>query len=345
MTNKPPCGGADYIARTMRSWLLTALTHTRTSRMQSNPLAKSVVLLAAGLWFLPAGAKPKPDIVIDDTDVYPESMSAASDGTLYIGSIKGIVFKAVPGSTTAKPWIRPSAENGLLSLLGVLTDEKSHTLWICSSPNSFRNPPVAGVAALMAFDLKTGAQKGVYPFPAPASVCNDITIAQDGAAYASDTPNGRILKLARGAKQLTVFADDPALKGIDGIVFDAHGVLYANIVTKNLLVRVTMGKTGAHTIATLTTSAPIAAPDGFRLISGDKFLLAEGNGGRIDEVTIKGDAAEVRVLKEGLISPPAVTLVGNTAYALEGKIGYLFDPKLKGQDPGQFKVYAVPLGR
>jgi hypothetical protein len=141
-----------------------------------------------------------------------------------------------------------------------------------------------------------------------------------------------------------VFADDPALKGIDGIVFDARGVLYANIVTKNLLVRVAMTKSGAGAITTLTTSAPIAAPDGFRLIAGERFLLAEGNGGRIDEVTIKGNAAEIRVLKEGLISPPAVTLVGSTAYALEGKIGYLFDPKLKGQDPGQFKAYAIPLG-
>ena len=69
----------------------------------------------------------------------------------------------------------------------------------------------------------------------------------------------------------------------------------------------------------------------------------EGTAGRIDEVTIDGDRATIKMLKDGLISPPAVTLVGKTAYALEGKIGYLIDPKLKGQDPGQFKVYAVPL--
>ena len=57
------------------------------------------------------------------------------------------------------------------------------------------------------------------------------------------------------------------------------------------------------------------------------------------------DHAEIKVLREGLISPPAVTLIGHTAYALEGKIGYLVDPKLKGQDPGIFKAYAVPLGK
>ena len=40
------------------------------------------------------------------------------------------------------------------------------------------------------------------------------------------------------------------------------------------------------------------------------------------------------MLKEGLISPPGVTTVGKTAYAIEGKITYLIDPKLKGQEPG-----------
>ena len=55
-----------------------------------------------------AGSKPLPDVLIDDTNVYPESMSAAHDGTLYIGSMKGIIFRATPGSPKAEPWIRPT---------------------------------------------------------------------------------------------------------------------------------------------------------------------------------------------------------------------------------------------
>lgn len=300
----------------------------------------SLVLCAVGN----AGGRPLPDVVIDDTNVYPESLSAARDGTLFIGSIKGIVFRARPGSGKAEAWIKPSPENGLLSLLGVLADERSGTLWTCSSPNPFRNPPAVGTASLMAFDLRTGKQKGVYPFPPPAAVCNDITIARDGTAYASDTPNGRIFKLTRGSKNLELFAQDEQLKGIDGIVFSGDGRLYVNIVTKGLLLQVDRTATGAvGEITPVVTSMPLAAPDGFRLVQDHTFLLAEGNGGRIDAVTINGDHADIKVLREGLISPPAVTLVGNTAYALEGKIGYLIDPKLKGQDPGVFKAYAVAL--
>ena len=196
----------------------------------------------------------------------------------------------------------------------------------------------------MAFDLKTGKQKGAYPLPAPAAACNDITIAKNGTAYATDTPNGRIFTLKPGAKSLELYAEDVRLKGIDGIVFGGDGTLYLNIVSKGQLMRVDRGADGAMTgLTELQLSRPVAGPDGFRLIAGNRFLLAEGNSGRIDEVVITGDKAEIKTLKEGLISPPGVTLVGRTAYGLEGKITYLLDPKLKGQSPEPFVAHAIPL--
>ena len=188
-----------------------------------------------------ASAAPRGDIRIDDTHVYPESLSATADGTVYVGGIKGVVFRDKPGATMAEPWATPK---DVLSILGVLADPANHTLWLCSTPNNLRNPPVAGVSALMALDLKTGKPKGVYPFPAPASACNDITVAKDGTAYASDTPNGRIFTLKRGAKALELFADDAKLKGIDGIAFSGDGTLYANIVTKGQMVRIERGTDG-----------------------------------------------------------------------------------------------------
>ena len=281
---------------------------------------------------------------VDDVNVFPESLSSGPDGSLYIGSMKGIVFRAPPHAAMAEAWIQPTAENGILSLLGVLADGRSKTLWLCSSPSPLRSLPAVGVSSLVAFDLKSGRQKGAWPFPAPASACNDITIARDGSAYATDTPNGRILVLKPHAKALELFAEDPKLKGIDGIVFSGSGVLYANIVSRGALVRLDRGKDGKFAgITELKLSQPVAGPDGFRLISGDRFLLAEGTSGRIDEVTIKGDEAQITVLKEGLTSPPGVTRVGRVAYATEGKIGYLIDPKLKGQSPGAFFARAIPL--
>lgn len=286
-------------------------------------------------------AAPRGDIRIDGAHVFPESMSSTADGTVYVGSIWGVVYRARPGAAMAEAWTQPE---GVLSILGVLADPAHKTLWLCSTPNNFRNPPIAGISAVMALDLKTGKRTGSWPFPAPASTCNDITIARDGTAYASDTSNGRIFTIRRGAKAMELFAQDDRLKGIDGIVFSGDGVLYANIVTKGQLVRIDRGTDGKFSgVTVLKLSQPVAGPDGFRLISGKRFLLAEGNSGKVDEVTIDGDEATIKVLKEGLVSPPGVTAVGKTAYAIEGKIGYLIDPKLKGQEPGAFYVRAIPL--
>ena len=302
-------------------------------------------VLAAMAAAVSAQAAPPADVRIDDVNVFPESLSGGPDGSLYIGSMKGIVFRARPHAAMAEAWIQPTPENGILSLLGVLADGRSKTLWLCSSPSTLRSPPAVGVASLMAFDLKTGVRKGAWPFPAPASACNDITLGRDGAAYASDTPNGRIFVLKPHAKALELFAEDPKLKGVDGIVFSGDGVLYANIVSRGALVRIDRGKDGRFAgITELKLSQPVAGPDGFRLISGRRFLLAEGASGKVDEVRVQGDAATIRVLRQGLVSPPGVTLAGRTAYAIEGKILYLIDPKLKGQSPGPFFARAIPLG-
>jgi len=301
----------------------------------------ALIALTAGSACL---AAPPADIPIAASHIYPESLSAGADGTLYIGSIKGIVFRKLPGETEASPWITPDASNGILSLLGVLTDPATNTLWLCSAPNPFRTPPATGISALKALDLATGALKASYDFPAPAAACNDIAIAPDGTVFATDTPNGRILSLKPGDMALSVFAADPALRGIDGIAFDDVGTLFINNVIANTLQRIERGTDGSYAGATtLILSQPVKGPDGFRLLSGKTFLLAEGPGGRIDTVTIDGDRATVTPVKTGLNSSPAVTHFGGVGYALEGKIGYLVDPKLKGQDPDPFVIRAFAL--
>jgi hypothetical protein len=289
-------------------------------------------------------ADTRTEIRIDETEVYPESITSTTAGDVINGSLKGIVFRAAPGADVAKPWIRPSAENGLQAVFGVLADERSGTLWLCSVPNPFKPPQAGAVSALMAFDLKSGARKGAWPLLPERAVCNDMAVDSNGTVFVADTSNGRILTLRKGGSALELYAQDEKLRGIDGIAFSGDGTLYVNIVTRGALLRVNRKADGAlESLTELTLSEPVAGPDGMRLIEGNRFLLAEGQGGRIDEVTIEGDTAKIRVLRSGLMSPPGVTLVGRTAFAVEGKIGYLIDPKLKGQDPGTFRAVAVPL--
>jgi sugar lactone lactonase YvrE len=177
-------------------------------------------------------------------------------------------------------------------------------------------------------------------------VCNDIAMARDGSAYVSDTPGGRILRLGKGANALEVVAVHEQLKGIDGLDFGADNKLYVNIVSRGELLRVEFPRDGAPVQLTkLNASRKMEGPDGFRHIGRNRFLQAEGTGGRITVVTIKRDDANIEVIREGLESSPGVTLIGHTAYAVEGKINYLFNPALRGKDPGPFKAIAIPLPR
>lgn len=285
------------------------------------------------------------DILIDGTGVHPESVTSSEDGSLFTGSIPGIIYRAGPSDTKAVPFITPDAENGLRSTYGVLADDTQERLWVCSvAPFGARGPQPP--TEVVAFELKSGKLIGRWPFPGGTGTCNDIAIAPDGAAYATDTPGGRIVKLAKGGTALEVVVADDRLKGIDGLAFEASGALIINNVQKHELWRVTLpaaGKPAALTL--LTASRKMEGPDGIRPIGGNRFLQAEGTGGRITLVTIEGDNARIEVLREGLDSSPGVTLIGNTVYAVEGKGQYLFNPQFRGKDPGQFKAIAIPLPR
>jgi sugar lactone lactonase YvrE len=293
---------------------------------------------------LPVVVRAAGDVLIDDRDVYPESVTSTRAGDLIVGSMKGNLYRAPKGADKATLWVRPDGLNGLQSVFGVLADDKGGRLWVCSVPNPFQPAAQGATTELVSLDLKSGQLKSRHAFPGPRSVCNDMTVAKDGSVYAADTQNGRILKLTGGKGKLEVFGEAEALKGVDGIAFSADGTLYTNIVTRGVLQRIEIRKDGRMgEIVELKLDEKLAGPDGMRLVERNRFLLAEGTSGRISEVTLGKDSATLRTLRTGLNSSPGVTRVGDTAYAIEGKIGYLVDPKLKGQDPGPFRIIAIPL--
>ena len=309
----------------------------------------SLVGMALGMLLLPACAAlpaSRGDITIDGQGVHPESVTSSSDGSLYVGSITGTIYRAGPQDSTATAFIVPNAANGLRATFGVLADSKRQRLWVCSVANPFgpRTAAAPVPSEVVAFELASGKLIGRWPFPAPGGTCNDIAIDKSGAAYATDTPGGRILRLAKGGTVLEVVASDERLKGIDGIAFAEDGALYINNVQRNQLWRVQLGAAGVPaTLTLLNASRQMSGPDGLRPMGGNRFLQAEGTSGRITLVTIEGDAARIDVLREGLNSSPGVTLLGRTVYAVEGKIQYLFNPALRGQDPGPFKAIAIAL--
>jgi streptogramin lyase len=305
----------------------------------------AAALAMAACATVPQGAAPA-DIRINGSGVHPESITADARGNIYVGSVTGTVYRAVAGSRTAEPWIVPDAHNGLTSLFGVLADDRRGLLWVCNNPPFTVPPRAGGRASLRAFDLSTGTLSAVYEFPGEGpAVCNDIAFGPGGVTFATDTSGGRILALQPNANELEVFASDPTLVGIDGIAFAGDGKMYINNVRQHTIHRVERSGGSYTGLTTLTLSQPINGPDALRpfLPRGNRFLQAEGPGNRVTYVDIEGDYALITPIKTGLDSSPGVTFVGRTGYATEGKIGYLFDPKLQGKDPGDFVIRAFPL--
>jgi len=284
-------------------------------------------------------AADRAEITFADARIFPESLTSTKNGDLYFGSLgQDAVYRAKSNESQATVFIKPKSNN-LMTVLGVFSDEKAGILWVCASASGGRGgAPYVGETALKAFNLKDGSFKASYAFPGNG-LCNDIAVAKDGTVYAADTIQARVLRLKKGASALDVWTSDTTLlAGADGLALLADGNLYINSVTQSTLLRIDVNKDGsAGKITKLETSRPLMGPDGMRSVGSKTLLLVEG--GRLDEVTINGDKAEIKVLKDGMTGITAVTLTGGNAYVVEAKLNLRNDAT---KDPGPFKAMGIP---
>jgi sugar lactone lactonase YvrE len=280
---------------------------------------------------------------------FPESVTSTKDGTLYVGSFNlGGVTKVASGK--AEQFIKPGTGDSR-STLGVLADEKTGMLYVCSNDISGFGVPGPGDtkgAWLKTFDLASGTPKGSFALSDPKSLCNDIAVGSDGTAYITDSFTPNVYSLKPGGSALEVWATDPLLApakdgvGLDGIAFGADGNLCVTTYIPAALFKITVkdGKAGA--VTALKSSRPLDHADAMRAF-GDSLLLIEGNG-KLDKVTIKGDDAEIETIKDGFAEPVSVTQVGDTAWVAEGKLSYIIGDNKK-KDPGPFMLKPVSLSK
>ena len=293
---------------------------------------------------------PKP-IEVPGGAAFSESITAGPDGSLYVSSLaSGGIQRAKPGAAKTESWVAPG-QFGSRSTFGLYADAKTNTIWVCSNDVSglgVPGPSKAEGSHLLAFDLASGKGKAAYKFAGSANLCNDMTVAEDGTVYVTNSLTPQILKLAPGAKDLEVFIEDkqfqpPKGAGLDGIAFGGDGNLYVNTFNGGELFRVDVkdGKAGA--VTKLATSRPLGLPDGLRNVGGNTFLMIEGSGS-LDRVTVDGDKATIETIKDGLKEPTAFAKVGSTAWVAEGQLSHLFDAKTNGPPQLPFAIVPVAVG-
>jgi sugar lactone lactonase YvrE len=282
---------------------------------------------------------------------FPESISAASDGTLYVSSLaSGGIVRIKPGASTAEQWIKPGAFDSR-STFGVLIDERSNLLWVCSNDMSGKGVPgpssIPG-SYLKGFDLSTGKGKISAGLPGSKNLCNDMAIAADGSIYVTNSRAPQILRLKPGGNELEVFLEDQQFEppkdgvGLDGIAIGGDGNIYVNTFSKGEFFRIDIREGRPGKVIELATSRPLKFPDGLRPLSGETFLMAEGSG-TLDRVSVDNDNVTIETLRDRLAEPTAVAKVGQTVWVTEGQLSHLFDPTANGPPRLPFRITGVPI--
>ena len=293
---------------------------------------------------------PRPDtLTIPGDNYHPESISAAANGDLYVGSIvTGAVVRFKPGVWTAETFL-PAGTN--IGTAGVLVDDARKVLWTCNIDLSFQTP-----TSLRAYSLATGARVAEYVFP-DRGVCADLALV-NGAVFATDTTDptaspalpGRILRLTtpsgRSAKNgtLSVWSADPLLTGgtpglqINGIAYDGQCSIYVTNYSSGKLVRVTIAADGSAGAATaIPLDREFVNPDGIRMLDRNRLLITE-NPGRLSTVDVRTGVSTV--VSDTVDQPTSVVRVGPDLWVAEGQVLRL----QQGQAPKiPFTVRRVPV--
>jgi sugar lactone lactonase YvrE len=294
-----------------------------------------------------AAARPPATLVVPGDAYYPESITAAANGDLYVASITtGEIVRFVAGVWTAETFV-PVGVN--LGTAGVLFDDARKVLWACDIDLSFQQP-----TKLKAFNSK-GDVVASYTVP-DRGVCADIVLV-GSAVFITDTVDptvqpalpGRILKLTTPSATsavggtLSVWSADSAFTyptgglQINGIAYDGKSAIYTTNYSAGTLMRVGIAADGSPLEA---TKVPIPRllqnPDGIRMLDRYRLLVTE-NPGALSVIDVRSGA----ITQVGTFDQPtSVVRSGGYLWVAEGQVLRL----QQGQPPNlPFKIQRAPV--
>ncbi len=154
-------------------------------------------------------ARVQPSIELPADFQYPNGITRASDGTLYVGSVtSGRILVIKP---KGKSDFFPGSDE-IFASTSLRLDEKRGILW-GTSPDFLGVPDSNGKIIrrqprIFAIDTRTAKVLRVILMP-DGGFGNDIALDADGGVYLTDSSRPRIHYLAPGATQLRIWAENP----------------------------------------------------------------------------------------------------------------------------------------
>lgn len=299
---------------------------------------------------------------------FPEGVTVDADGNFYLGSMNlGVIHRAAAGAKTTSPFIKPDAENGLVSVLGLFADDAHGILYVCSSDAGNSKQAGDAQAAIKAFDLAEGTFIASYEWPAYAEpwedladsgvpngvhgFCNDMTMDADGNLYATDSWYPRIVRLPAGGDTLEDWAVDASVFPsadpwhLNGIDIDAStNTLYAVENHPGALFAIPISNDGtAGTVTKIETQRPVYSPDGLKVIGDGLLAIAEGQTSGMAVVEVTGNEGYVRRISTGLDGIATFAMVDGSAWLVENQGDHFWGGD--GKETKPFRLVEIPLNQ
>ena len=310
-------------------------------------LCGAAVLALCSFVSAPAASLPT-SIAIQAERFFPESIDTDSNGTVYVGSAgRGGVWKIGVGDTAPKPYIRPGAARGR-AIFGVKVDRAHRTIWACSNEldDSLPGLPSTKVGSTLGkFDLASGRPIASIDLP-PHTFCNDIAVAGDGTAYASDSDGFRIFRVRPGSHTAETWLGPNLLSrfgkvDIDGLAIGRDGRLYFNTYEQGGLYRVRLTQGKPRSVERLSTSRKITNADGMRAAADGTLYMVEGSGA-LTRLEVRGTRVVMHEIGGMFDRPASLALTRSGIWVAETRIGDLFTTPVT-VDGRPFMLRRVPF--
>ena len=276
-----------------------------------------------------------------EDNFFPEGITTARNGDIYVGSLKENKIVKFKNKNKKSELFVSSNSNGLMSVIGILADDRNKILWVCSSNPGVTNYPSDNPVSLKAFDLNTGEPLQSYEFTS-SGFCNDITLDVNDNVYVPDSFNPRILRLNKSKSRLETWFENDAFKGegfnLNGITF-INNSIYTVKMNSGELFKIDIAENGKPIDFTkIDLPRPLNAPDCIKAIN-EKNLLVVENKGSLTHINFN-KTVTLTTLRDNLDTPTTVAIKGKIAWVLQAQFGHLFGEE-KDVPPGPFEIVGI----
>ena len=286
---------------------------------------------------------------------YPNGITHASDGTVYVGSItSGRILKISPDGSVGT--LFPGSDE-IFAATSLRLDEPRGILWGSSpdflgtrTPNGemVRRPP-----RVFAIDIRSGEVLRLVPMP-EGGFSNDLAIDPEGGVYITDSTLARIHYLAPRTTQLQTWASDERFRderiGLGGIARRPNGVLIVGHYSSGRLFQVTPQLQGPPVVTEIPLERQLENPDGMQFAPDGSLILTEGamtsGNGQLLRINVFASGTSpkpIETIASGLKSPVNLTLVEQEIWVTESQIRHRLVPGEEGNIPTHFFIRRFEL--